>query len=600
MVIAVAVLYFARVVFIPLALAVLFAFLLAPLVIRLRRWGLGRGPSVVIVVLLSFMVLAIFGAWMASQLTDVARKLPEYEQTVRAKMDSIRTSGSGLIDRATRVIHNLTDELIPAPAVPARNAPGEEKPVQVEIRKTQFAPLEMAQKVLGSVLDAGVVALIVVVFVVFILIQREDLRNRLIRLVGDGQVNVATQALDDAAQRLSRYLLAQLVINVSFGALAGIGLYLVGVPNPFLWGLVAALLRYIPYLGIWIAAALPAAMVFAVDPGWVKVPMIFGLYFGIDLLMYNFVEPLLYGSSTGISPVGILAAAVFWTWLWGPLGLLLATPLTVCVVVLGRYVPNLEFLEILLSDEPVLKPEIRFYQRMLAMDLEEATGVAEEFLKGKSLEELDDVVIIPALSLAEEDRHRGKLDDERQQFIFENTRMLVEDLGERSDELAAGNNSKNREENKDVQAAAKVSLDPEPSVYCIPARDEADEIAALMLAQLLAKRGVNAKALSCTALAGECLAQVEKGQAKIACIALVPPFGYMHARYICRRLRAQFPDLRLIVAVLTERDVEEVKRRLPSISADEVTSSLKQALTAILSFLPTTRERDAQPALSSP
>jgi len=338
-VIVVAALYLARVVFIPVALAILFAFLLAPLVIRLRRWGLGRVPSALIVVHLFFLVIGILGAVMVSQLADVGHKLPEYQQNVREKVRSIGTSGGGLINRISRVAHNLGQDL--APASSRQAAPGEDKPVPVEIRRAPFAPLELVQKVLGSVLNGVLMALIVIVFVVFFLIQREDLRDRLIRLVGAGDVQLTTQALDDAAQRLSRYLLAQLVINVAFGTLAGIGLYFIGVPDPLLWGIVATLLRYIPYLGIWIAAAMPALLAFAVEPGWVKMPVIFGLYAGIDLVMYNFAEPYLYGSSTGLTPLAILLAAVFWTWLWGPMGLLLATPLTVCLAVIGRYVPSL-------------------------------------------------------------------------------------------------------------------------------------------------------------------------------------------------------------------------------------------------------------------
>jgi hypothetical protein len=331
---------------------------------------------------------------------------------------------------------------------------------------------------------------------------------------------------------------------------------------------------------------MPALLAFSVEPGWVKVPIIFGSYLGIDLLMYNFAEPMLYGSSTGISPLGLLVAAVFWTWLWGPVGLLLATPLTVCLAVIGRYVPSMEFLSILLRDEPVLKPEIMFYQRMLSMNLDEATELAETFLKGKSLEELNDSLIIPALSLAEEDRHRGVLDEERQQFVFQNTRLLVEDLAERAEDLIAGNQtSRKRDESGQHDQAA--TAESQPEVICIPARDEADEIAALMLEQLLIKRGVRANVLSCAGLLGECLQQIEKKQPRIVCVAAVPPFGYVHARYICRRLRAEFPDVKIVAAILTERDPSEIKKRQPPVQADEIGVSVKEAMTAILALLPT-------------
>ncbi len=601
-VIVVAALYLARVVLIPIALSILLSFLLAPLVIRLRHLGLGKIPSTLIVVAFTFSAIAAVGLFFESQAVDLAKKLPEYQENVQTKMQSIRTSGGGMINRVSRVVHNVSEALNPSPPPPSRNAPTEEKPVPVEIRKAPFAPMEMIQKVLGSVLNILVTTAIVIVFVIFMLVQREDLRDRIIRLGGAGRVNVTTQALDDAAHRLGQYLLVQLVINVGFGLLAGVGLYFMHVPNPVLWALLAALLRYVPYLGIWIAAALPAMMAFAVEPGWVKVPAVFGLYFGIDLLMYNFVEPLLYGSSTGISPVAILVAAVFWTWLWGPVGLLLATPLTVCVAVLGRYVPRLEFLSVLLSDEQVLRPETRFYQRMLAMDLEEATDIAEGFLKGKSLEELDDAVILPALGLVEEERHRGRLDESREQFIFQNTRMLLEDLAERADEVIQGNGSgKSKARNGEAAAEAVPENANEqlPPVLCIPARDEADDIAALMLVQLLQKRGIPAQRLSSAALAGECVEAVGRGQARIACVTSVPPFGYTHARYLCRRLRSQFPELKIIAAFLTEGELDEIKQRQPPIPADEVVVTLKQALAGVLSHLPSANAPASAPVLNA-
>lgn len=584
-VIVVAVFYFAREVFIPLALALLLAFLLAPLVIFLRHWHLGRVPSALIVVVLFFAAIGFLGTIMASQLSDLGRKLPEYQQNVHQKLERLRASGGGYLNRVSRLVHNLNEELTPNPGPGPEHRPGEVKPVPVEVRSSPFSPVQIVQKILGSVVSAGVTAGIVIVFVIFMLIEREDLRDRLIRLGGSQRVGLTTKVLADAASRVSRYLLAQLVVNVVYGALAGVGLWLLKVPNPLLWGITAALFRYIPYLGIWIAAVMPALVAFAVEPQWIRGPLVFALYFGIDLFMYNFVEPLLYGSSTGVSPLAILLGAVFWTWLWGPVGLLLATPLTVCVVVIGRHVPQVEFLSILLSDEPVLAPETRFYQRMLARDLEEATQVAEEFLKGKSLEELYDRLIVPALSLAEEDRHRGKLDERHQQFIFETTRMLVDDLAERADDLVGGSGGTK------VLRAAPPKADGEPAaqeaeVVCIPARDEADEIAAQMLVQLLNKQGIGAKALRVASMASECLEEVQRHRPRIACISAVPPFGYTHARYLCRRLRDQFADMKVVAGILTERDAAELKQRQPPILADQLASSLKQEVREVLALAP--------------
>ena len=589
--VVIAVLYFGRTVLIPLALAVLLSFLLTPVAARLQHWGWGRIPSVVSVVLLLLVIIGVIGALMTSQLTDLARKLPEYQTNIHKKVESIRNSGGGLINRVTRFVGNFSESLTPRPPPSSREQSTEERPVPVEIRRSAFSPLEIIQKILGSLLNIIVTAGIVLVFVIFMLVERMDLRDRLIRLGGARRVSATTKMLDDAGQRVSRYLLTQLIINAGYGVVAGVSLYFIGVPNPFLWGLVAALLRYIPYLGIWIAAVMPAALAFAVEPGWVKVPLVFGIYFGIDLLMYNFVEPLLYGNSTGLSALSILVAAVFWTWLWGPVGLLLSTPLTVCVVVLGRHIPHLWFLRILLSDEPVLSPETRFYQRLLAMDLEEATEIAEEFLKGKSLEDFYDRLVIPALSLAEEDRHRGRLDEKRQRFLFQNARILVEDFADVPEDLAHGHRG---QPSQSTSAAAK-GADLASQVVCIPARDEADEIAALMLVKLLNRHGIGASMLSSGILAGELLEALGHEKAAVACVLAVPPFGYVHARYLCRRLHAQRTELKVVGAILTEQPLEELKQRQPPLSAEELASSIKLALAEVLTLIPT-QKTSSRPA----
>jgi predicted PurR-regulated permease PerM len=591
-VVVTAVFYFARVVFIPLALAILFTFLLAPLVIRLRRWNFGRVPSVLTVVTLAFVILLLVSGLMSIQLNDLAQRLPEYQDNIRAKLHSIRESSSGLISRFTSTVHEFSEEL--TPTVPPKSTPGEVKPVPVEIRRNAFSPMEAVGGLVGSVIHLFFTASIVVVFVIFMLFQREDLRDRLIRLIGAGQINLTTKALDDAAHRVSRYLLAQLALNVGFGVLAGLGLFFMGVPNPVLWAVLAILLRYVPYLGIWLAAAMPAAISFATNPGWMEPIGIFVLYFGIDLLVLNFVEPMLYGGSTGISPMAILAAAIFWTWLWGPIGLLLSTPLTVCLVVIGCYVPSLEFLSILLGDQPVLTPDKRLYQRLLAGDLEEGTEIAEEHLKAhKSLEKLYDEVVIPALILAEEDRHRGRLDEKRERFIFESTRVLVEDIAERADDF-------NGPPDLDKPEAEAIAS-PQPlevCVLCMPARDEADELSAFMLAQLLNRKGVGTKAVPAS-LASERLEEAAASHIQIVCISAIPPSGHAHARYLAKRLRAQYPAVKIIFAFLNEGDVQELRQRQSPVPADEVVTTLQQALSVIIGLSTCAKEPAEQKALTS-
>lgn len=582
-------LYLARVVFIPLALALLLAFLLGPPVVKLRRLGIPRLPAVLMVVILSFSLIGSAGFFMVIQLGAVARQLPQYQENVRQKLETIRDSGGGVIRPLVRAISNLSRDLTPKePLGEGTSGIEEQRPVPVEIRQAPFAPLDLAQKLAGPVLNWVLMGGIVVVFVVFMLLQREDLRDRFIRLLGEGRVNVTTQAIDDTAQRLSRFLGMQLLLNVAFAIPVGIGLFAIGVPNAGLWALLALILRYVPYLGIWIAASLPALLAFAVEPGWVEVLLIIALYLGTDLIMYNVLEPLLYGSSTGISPIAILTAAVFWTWLWGPVGLLLSTPLTVCLVVVGRYVPKLEYLSILLSDKPVLDFPTRFYQRMLAMDLQEATDLAESYLRKNSLESLYDEVVLPALTLAENDRHQGKLDVSRQQFIFQNTKFLVEDVLERAEHLMRSGSNR---EIKDL--IPSVSESGSVGVPCIAARDEADDIAAHMLARLLRRQGILATPLSSTALASESLREVGAPGVEVVCVTAVPPFGYTHARYLCRRLRAQYPRLKIVAAILTEGDTEELRHREPPIPADEFCCSLRQA-SGTISALARSKAADLQ------
>jgi hypothetical protein len=313
--------------------------------------------------------------------------------------------------------------------------------------------------------------------------------------------------------------------------------------------------------------------------------------------MYNFVEPLVYGNTTGLTPLAILLAAIFWAWLWGPVGLLLATPLTVCLAVLGRYVPSLRFLGVLLSDEEVLTPEKRFYQRLLAADVEEAAEVAEEFLKGKSLDELYDVVILPALILAEEDCLAGRLDEGQQDFVFHNARLLVEDIGPRAPGIIGGNGSKHRLNGKTEPPEDNPAL--EARVLSLPARGEADEIAALMLAQLLNARGIGAKPISADALASERLEEANGDKIEVVCVSTVVPDGFLHTRYLCKRLHDQYPEMRIVAAVMVRGDGGDLRKRELSASANEVATTLSEAVKRIQSLASVPAPAVAQTAFSS-
>ncbi len=376
--VAVAILYFGKEILVPLALAILFSFLLAPLVRRLERVGVWRIPSVLLVTLTALAAILGIGYILGGQMVQFVDRLPEYRSAIDERIASIRSSTDGPLGRASRNIQEIGKELITTrPAAPAAAVPATQAPVPVRVVDGPSQPLEMVRTALGSLLSPLLTAGIVAIFVIFILVQREDLRDRLIRLAGQERLDVTTQALDDTARRISRYLLMQATVNTGMGVMVALGLWLIGLPNAVLWGLLAAVLRFVPYVGIWIAAALPVVLSLAVFPhGWMAPVAVLALFLLLELLVANFVEPLLYGGSTGISPLAVLVAAIFWAWLWGPVGLLLSTPLTVCMVVLGTYVPALGFLNVLLGDQPVLDPSVRFYQRLLAGDQEEADDFA--------------------------------------------------------------------------------------------------------------------------------------------------------------------------------------------------------------------------------
>jgi hypothetical protein len=385
-----------------------------------------------------------------------------------------------------------------------------------------------------------------------------------------------TQALDDAAQRVSRYLLMQFLVNAGFGALFGTGLYFIGVPNPALWGVLAGLLRIVPYIGTMVAAALPIILSLAVFDGWLRPLLVFVLFAGLELIIGNFVEPLLYGAHTGTSSLALLVTTVFWTVLWGPAGLILSTPLTVCVVVLGRYFPQLSFLHILLGDDDVLEPEAQLYQRLLARDQPEARNIVDTFLKGKSLIELYDSVLIPALSLAEQDRHDGMIDPTHEEFLFLSINEMIAEFSEFPPAHVAP---------QEVSGDAESGLAAAPSdgrILLVPAHDQADEITALMLAQILEQEG--RVALSCPLGASplETLTLLRPGQEDVICISALPPYAFAAARTLCKQIRGRYPTVTLVVGVWGfNGDTEKAKARFERTQPDRLITGLAQAVVQI-------------------
>ena len=426
--------------FCPIVFAVLLAFVIAPFVDLMRRWHLGRIPSVIIAVVVALGIVLSLGGIIGLQMAGLASDLPRYQYTIRQKIASLREGTLGripeLMKNMGRQIEQATKEAPPSEAKPAPTPPvtPEQRPLPVEVHERDATPLEVARSVLSPLLEPLATTGIVFVVLIFILLQREDLRDRMIRLFGSSDLHRTTAAMDDAARRLSRYFLMQLGLNAAFGVVIAAGLWLIGVPSPLLWGIFAALMRFVPYIGSFIAGAMPIALAAAVDPsGWSLALMTLALFLVAEPVMGHVIEPLVYGQSTGLSPFAVVMSAIFWTWLWGPVGLVLATPVTLCLVVLGRHVERLEFLDVLLGDRPALTPSENLYQRMLAGDPDEALESAEQLLKERSLTSYYDEVAMGALRLARSDAARGVLSGVQLERVTDVLKALVNDLSGHDD-----------------------------------------------------------------------------------------------------------------------------------------------------------------------
>ena len=593
-VVVVTALYFAKNVFVPLALAILMSFALGPLVMRLRRWHFGRVPAVAVTVLLAFLVIFSTGTLFGGELTRLAEELPQYQTNIARKIQSVRgmATGSGVVSRASAMLQDLGGEIAKATAPTGTAARGlsstpqnaqERQPIPVEILQPKATPLDIIENVIGPLLQPLATAGIVVVFVIFFLLQRDDLRDRFIRLAGSGDLRRTTEALDDAVGRLSRYLLMQTALNATSGLLIGIGLWLIGIPNPVLWGILAMLLRFVPYIGPIIAAAFPAALALAVDPGWSMLLWTVSLFLVIELVTGQIVEPLLYGHSTGLSAVAVLLAAAFWTWLWGPVGLLLSTPLTLCLVVLGRHVTRLEFLDVMLGNEPPLTLAEGFYRRMLTSNSDEAAHQAEAFLKGKPLSAYYDEVAIPGLEQAQLDVSRGELGQDRLAQIKEAVDGVIDDLSDHASPSAAPE----KDDGIGMESSSPLALGiaarrDEGVALCIAGRGPLDAAVAAMLAQLLTKDGIGARVVPSLAVSAPNMLQLDVTDVRMICLSYLDPGDFASARYLIRRLRRRLPRVPIVAGFWTLReDDARYQDALRETDADDVVTSLRQAVEQI-------------------
>ncbi|CAH2895235.1 MAG: UPF0118 membrane protein Mext_3812 [uncultured Paraburkholderia sp.] len=627
----VACLYFARAVLIPMTLAILLSFLVAPLVKSLGRLKLGHVASVFAAVVISVSVIGVLGAVIAMQLTDLAAGMPRYQATIEHKMEAAHTLTVGKLDRfakaAGQALQRATVE--PTPPAPRRDASSSEgrapAAVPVEVREPVPTPLELARRVLSPAISPLETAFIVFVVMVVILLQRDDLRDRAIRLFGSRDLHRTTTVMDEAARRLSRYFVSQLGLNAGLGVVIGAGLFLIGVPSPILWGILAALLRLVPYVGIWIAGGLATALAAAVSPGWDMAIWSIALFVTVELLVGQVVEPLLYGRSTGLSPFSVVVAAIFWSWIWGPIGLILSTPLTLCLLVLGRHIRRLEFLDVMLGDQPALTPVENFYQRVLAGDPDEALAQAELLLRERSLSAYYDEVTIPGLQLAANDVVRGSVTSVQLARIESTTNDLIDGLDGYPDEqpprlmaedagtdigpvapshiapaasagmhaLFANHMSRGAAQgprDDSAQQAAEDALeeaeDPPRAanqrVLCIPGRGPLDPLAATILLQLLGKHGFTARALPHEAASRASIEQMDADDVGIVCIVYLRIDGVpSHLRYMVRRIRARLPNASIIVGLWAREDLEKWSVDLQNaMGAECYVTSLQEMLAA--------------------
>ena len=594
----IATLYFARDFLIPLALAALLTFLLSPLVTRLERW-LGRIAAVLLVGAMIFAATGVAGWVLSRQLVDLATKLPDYKENIQTKLRSIKVPTGGVFTKLSETVEELKKDLPGGEAltqtVPATErsktallSPSVAPAASVQVVETsKVNPMVLVQYLIAPLLGPLGKAALVVLLVIFMLLRREDLRRRLIRLIGTGRISAATQAMDDAGARVFRYLFMQLVVNVSYGVPVAIGLYFIGVPNAVLWGACATVLRFIPYIGPWIAAALPIAISLAVSPSWTMPLLTIGLFIVLELLSNNVMEPWLYGSSTGVTPIALIVAAVFWTWLWGPVGLILSTPLTVCLVVMGRRIPRLSFLSVVLSDEEALTPAEDCYHRLLTVGEQDELQFVEAYLKTNSLTALYDSVFIPVIIATETDHRLELLDDEQRLLIEQSLRDIIEDLDTLPQVASKIDANEAAAEDGPSRSAA-----PRSRVYCLPARADRDELAGAMLTQLLQQQGFAAQNAPGKLVVGELLDLVEKSGVDAACISVVPPSTVIQARYLCVKLRARFPQLKIIIGLWgTTPGVTDVTRRLRDSGAHEVVTTLADAVVQLAKDAPTFGEQ---------
>lgn len=555
-------LYLARALLMPIALAVLLSFALSPVCRWLESFRIGRIPAVLTTAIMGFTLFGALVGLGVVELASISSKIPEYQENLEVKFRSANRYTERLLNAVAATVEGLSDRQSSTGQLEPPHGTVE-YPFAVRIVNAPISPLRVFEAVYGTLAEALGASAIVIVLVIFCLVRREDLLDRFVYLVGRNRVTLTTQTMQDVAARVSSYLSTLFLINLSFGLSIGVGLQLIGVPSATLWGILAMTLRFIPYVGPWIAAAMPIGISLAISTGW-RAPLFTVLLFVVlELLNNNILEPWLYGRNTGISSVAVLVAAFFWMWLWGPIGLLLATPLTVCVLVVGKHVPELSFLDILLGTEQVFEMKERIYQRLLAGDQDKAVELFDECVQETSIVDTYDTILVPILARAEIHWQLGELKDEKHKFILQSLRDIVQYRGERFKDLAAKAVDAKTDSSGIDDVIKGLERQPKDTIFCIPARTEADEVTALMLAQLLEEESRIAQAFPASTPTSEVLERICQIEHAVICVAATPPTAIMHSRSLARRLYGKVPNMPLIVGLWdTDRDLVNATERI--------------------------------------
>jgi len=572
-----AVLYLGRGIAIPVAIAVLISFSLGPAVSWLHRRHFGRIPAILAVVVPVLFAVGAVAYVVTTEVGRLAGNIPAYRTNIETKINNVANAlpSRAALDRGTAFLRSLRNSTSKTPqqrsfhgreVLPQNGADG--KPIAVEIQNPELTPIDIVRAVVGPLVEPVSDTALVLLFVIFFLAEKESLRDRIIRLAGVRDLHRTTRAMDEAGTRVSRYLLLQTVVNVTFGLVLTIVLYAAGLPNAALWGGLATMLRFIPYLGVVAASILPLLLAFAVDPGWHMLAWTAGTFLALELLTGNVVEPWLYGSSTGLSAVALVLSAIFWTWLWGAIGLLLATPLTVCIAVVGRYVPQLAFLDILLGNQAPLRPHEAFYQRLLADNPDEALDQAEEYLRTHTMPAFLGRVALRALLLAERDRLRGALEDEYVKQVADGVRAVLDSLNSRM---------------RDEPGLKRMPAIDSDVVICAAGRSELDEAASMLLARALEGNGRTVVVLPYAAAIHIALPDIDPARIKTVCLSYLDPEAVPHARYLARRFRRRIgPDISLIAAFWgMEQDAAKLEHARTETRADRIVHSLDAAVEAV-------------------